>query len=411
MLVRKAVAAPLLVALLGLVVAAACQGGGEEGAPSPTPTTEAELRQRLKQFSTSALLSLAFPDVAFREVPADGALAVYVLEQEPTWRIETLGQLVGNFTRYDHPQLAAYVYLRGPEENRGGEAQSRLLGLPEGLFVAFVELSSRGQPVLRGWSFLEASATQLLDISTALEGDDRPLRQGERDSGSGTFISPALAVDTDNDGLDEMVLLEAGTEDGIESARYLTFRWSGSGLSWQRLGSPDDGGGPDLPTQAVLDYLAAVHAATSTAAHWENADRMLVLGWLSGDDETVPDELLEALVEDAPVAEVVSIRRELEATRELFRRAFDLWSADMQERQPWPDFINGFRTATGVVLEEMSAPGQKEEKTVVQVVVIASSREGPDLVQRRFRVTYELVQAEEGWRLDSADAREERGPE
>jgi hypothetical protein len=47
----------------------------------------------------------------------------------------------------------------------------------------------------------------------------------------------------------------------------------------------------------------------------------------------------------------------------------------------------------------------------VQVVIIAFSREGPDMVQRRFRVTYELVQSEEGWRLDDLDAKEERLPE
>ena len=315
MLVRKTVVALPLVALLALLVATACQGGGEEGAPSPTPTTEAQVRQRLEQFSTSDLLSQAFPDVAFREVPADGALTAYVLQEEPTWRVEALGRLIGYFTRYDRPQLGAFVYLRGPEGDQRGETRSRLLGLPEGVFVAFVELDSRGQTVLNGWSFLDASATQILDVSTALEGGDRPFRQGEPDFGPGTFISPAVAVDTDNDGLDEMVLLDAGTEDSIESARYLTFRWSGSGLSWERLDSPQEGG-PDLPTQVVLDYLAAVQAATSTAAHWEDVDRTLVLGWLGGDDDTVPDELLETLARDAPASVAASTRRELEVTRD-----------------------------------------------------------------------------------------------
>ena len=410
MLVRKAVAAPLLVALMGLLAVAACQDGGEEGAPSPAPTTEAQIRQRLEQFSTSDLLSQAFPGIAFRGVSPGGDPAAHILDEEPTWRVEALGRLIGHFTRRSQPQLGAFVYLRGPEESGEGESRSRLLGLPEGVFVAFVELDSQGQPALVGWSFLDASGAQLLDFATAVEGSARPFRQGERDSGSGTSVSPALAIDTDNDGLDEMVLLETGTEDSIESARHPTFVWSGSGLSWQRLASPEEGG-PDLPTQVVLDYLAAVHAATGTAAHWEDLDRALVLGWLSDDDDTVPDELLEALMEDAPAAAATSIRRELEATRELFRDAFDLWSPARQENQPWPDFINGFRTATGVVVEEMSAPSQKDERAVVQVVVAASSREGPDLVERRFRVTYELSQEEEGWRLDSADAREERGPE
>ncbi len=411
MLVRTVVVAPLSLAFLGLLVSTACQEGGEEGGQSATPTTQVQTHQRLEQFSTADLLSLGFPDATFEEASADRLLAAYVVQEEPGWRIETLGRLVGRFTGQDQPQLAAFVYLRGPQEGQEGTTRSRVLGLPEGLFVAFVELDARGQAGLIGWCFLHASGFQLLDVSTALEEDVRPLRQEAVDAEPGTSITPAVAVDTDNDGLDEIVLLDAGTEDGIVSARYLTFLWSGAGLSWDRLDSVGDGGEADPPTQIVLDYLAAVHSATSTAAHWEDVDRALVLGWLSGDETTVPEDLLEALVGDGPASKAESVRRELEATRELFQVSFAHWSAASQERQPWPDFINGFRTATGVAVEEMSAPSQKEEVTVVEVVVTAGSREGPHLVQRRFRVSYELIWSEEGWRLDSADAREERGEE
>ena len=59
----------------------------------------------------------------------------------------------------------------------------------------------------------------------------------------------------------------------------------------------------------------------------------------------------------------------------------------------------------------MLPPSQEDEQMSVQVVITAFSREGPDLVQRRFRVTYELVRGEEGWRLDDVDAKEERLPE
>jgi len=151
-----------------------------------------------------------------------------------------------------------------------------------------------------------------------------------------------------------------------------------------------------------------VAAATSTAGAWQEPERLRVLEWLTGPEEAVQPELLQELTaSDDPAAQETTSRK-LEATRRLFSAAYAHFSPDRQKLQPWSDFVNGFRNATGVTVDEMSPPTAQNDQTVVQVMITTSSREGPDLVQRRFRVTYTLVQVDGEWRLHSVDAREER---
>jgi hypothetical protein len=218
-------------------------------------------------------------------------------------------------------------------------------------------------------------------------------------------------VDTDNDGLEELVLLDTGLSEGIGAAFYLTFRWTGSDLHWQRIAPPLEGTTANLPTQTVLDYLAAVAAATATAEPWQDPQRDFVWQWLVGSDESISEELLHEVAADHSAAALEAARRKLEATRALFSEAYSLLSPQRQNFHPWPDFINGFRATTGAEVEEMLPPIAEDQRATVQVVITASSREGPDLVQRRFRVTYELVPGGEGWRLNDVDAEEERPSE
>jgi hypothetical protein len=402
----KTLAALLLLALAAIPVA--CQGEEEKVTPSPTSPLEAQLRQQLDELSAEALLGLTFPAVALVPLDPGDSFAVYVVEDEPSWQIELLGRLIDHFTRRDQPQLAAFLYLDGPATNGETEPQSHVLELPEGLFMALVELNSRNHPTLVGLSLLDSPAAELLEAAPALEQDIRPFRQGLDNLAPDGLMSPALAVDTDNDGLEELVLLDTGLSDGVAAAFYLTFRWTGSDLNWQRVAPPPEGTSADLPTQAVLDYLAAVAAATATAEPWQDLQRFLVWQWLTSSDEPISEELLHEITDDGSEAALAVARRKLEATRALFSQAYQLQSADWQNLQPWPDFINGFRNTTGAQVEEMLPPIQEDEQTSVQVVITAFSREGPDMVQRRFRVTYDLVQSEEGWRLDDVDAKEER---
>jgi hypothetical protein len=402
----KTLAALLLLALAAIL--AACQGEEEKATPSPTPPLEAQLRQQLEELSTDALLSLPFPGVALSPLGAGDPFPVYALDDEPSWSIVVPGRLIGHFTRSDRPQLAAFLYLQSPATNDAALPQSQVLKLPEGLFMALIELDSRDQPALAGLSLLDSSAAELLEAAPALAQNHRPFRQGVDNLAPDGLIAPALAVDTDNDSLEELVLVDAGLSDGIGAVFYLTFRWTGPDLHWQRVAPPLAGTAADLPTQTVLDYLAAVAAATATAEPWQDVQRFLVWQWLTSSDEPISEELLHEIADDDSEAALAAARRKLEATRALFSQAYNLQSLDRQELQPWPDFINGFRNAIGTEVEEMLPPSQEDEQMSVQVVIIAFSREGPDMVQRRFRVTYTLVQSEEGWRLHDVDAKEER---
>jgi hypothetical protein len=403
----KSLAALLLLALVATL--AACQG--EKVTPSPTPSLEAQLRQQLEELSSDTLLTLAFPDVALTPPPLDDPIVLYVVKDEPSWRIQVLGRLIGHLTRSDQPQLAAFLYLDGPGTDGAAAPPSQVLELPEGLFMALIEPDSRDQPALAGLSLLDSSAAELLEAAPALEQGLLPFRQHSDNLAPNGLMSPLLVVDTDNDGLEELVLLDTGMSDDIGAAFYLTFRWTGSDLNWQRVAPPLEGTQADLPTQTVLDYMAAVAAATATAEPWQDYQRFLVWQWLASSDEAISEELLHDVADDDSEAALAATRRKLEATRALFSDAFNLQSPDRQKLQPWADFINGFRNATGAEVEEMLPPTQEDERMSVQVVIIASSREGPDTVQRRFRVTYKLVQTEEGWRLDDVDAKEEHLPE
>ncbi|KPK21228.1 MAG: hypothetical protein AMJ76_03205 [Dehalococcoidia bacterium SM23_28_1] len=405
----KTLAALLLLAFAAIL--AGCQGEEQKPTPTPTPPLEAQARQDLAQLSTDALLSLTFPGVALTPPPPEDPLAIYVVKDDPSWRIQMLGRLIDHFTRRDQPQLAAFLYLHGPATDDEAPPRSQILELPQGLFMALIELDSRNRPTLAGLSLLDSSAAEFLETAPALEQDLRPFRQGLDNLAPEGLMSPALAVDTDNDGLEELVLLDAGLSEGIGATFYLTFRWTGSNLHWQRVAPPLEGTSADLPTQAVLDYLAAVAAATATAEPWQDLQRFLVWQWLTDSDEPISEELLREVADDDSEAALAAAHRKLEATRELFSEAYNLFSADRQNLQPWPDFINGFRSTTGAELEEILPPTIEDQKASVQVVIIAFSREGPDLVQRRFRVTYELVRSEDGWRLNEVDAKEERPSE
>jgi hypothetical protein len=399
-----------LAALLFLALAAAlaaCQGEGAKVTPSPTLSLEAQVRQQLDELSTDALLALIFPGVALTPLPLSEDPDLYVVEDDPSWQIEPMERLIDHFTRHDQPQLAAFLYLDGPTADEGAPPQSQVLDLPEGLFMALIELDSRDRPALTGLSLLDSSAAEILEAAPALKENRRPFRQGLDNLAPEGLMTPALSVDTDSDGLEELVLLDSGLADGIGAVFYLTFRWTGSGLHWERVAPPLEGASADLPTQAVLDYLAAVAAATTTAEPWQDPQRFFAWQWLTGGEESISEEVLQQVAADSSEAELAAARRRLEATRRLFGEAYDLLSLDRQKLQPWPDFVNGFRSTIGTQVLEMLAPSQEDERTFVQVVIIAFSREGPDLAQRRFRVTYELVQSQEGWRLHDLDVKEE----
>jgi len=394
-----AIAIPLLIGAL----AVAC-GGGEEATPTPTPS-DAEPYQRLAELPDDAVLALAFPGVVFEPSAPSDATPTFLVAWRPGARLEVPGRLTGHLTRSDQPQLAAFLYLK---ESGSGQDLQPALGLSEGLYMVLVDIEG-GRPVLGGLDVLEASANELLEVALAQEEGLLPFREEMDNPIANSAVRPAVASDVDNDDMDELILLNAGVNEGVKSAAYLTFDWSGAGLRWRRIDA--EGASVRIPGKAVLDYLAAVEAADATAEAWEGSPRALAWEWLTTTPaEPISTELLAQLAPDGNPDAQATARRKLEATRALLESAYGLLSADWQRRNPWTDFVYGFRNATGVRLEQMLPPHQEGERTLVEVVIIAASREGSISVDRRFRVTYTVVEEASGWRLDAADAREESFP-
>jgi hypothetical protein len=399
---RRVMLAVAILALLG-ALAVAC-GSGEEATPTPTPS-DAEPYQRLAELPDEAVLALAFPGVTFEPSAPSDATATFLVAGRPGARLEVLGRLTGHLTRSDQPQLAAFLYLK---ESSSGQDLQPALGLSEGLYMILVDIEG-GQPVLGGLAVLEASANELLEVALAQEEGLLPFREEVDNPIANGAIRPTVASDMDNDGMDELILLDAGVSQGVESAAYLTFDWSGAGLRWRRIDA--DGASARIPGKAVLDYLAAVEAADATAEAWEGPPRAQAWEWLTTTPAApISTELLAQLAPDGNPDAQATARRKLEATRALLESAYGLLSTDWQRRNPWTDFVYGFRNATGVRMEQLLPPRQEGERTVVEVVIIAASREGSISVDRRFRVTYTVVEEASGWRLDGADAREESLP-
>jgi hypothetical protein len=391
-------------ALLALAGALTPACGGDEAAPAPTPT-DAELYQLLSELPSQAVLSLAFPGVTFQPLLSNEPPLTFFMPAHPGARQEVLGHLTGHLTQKDRPQLATFLHLR---ESSSGQELQPALGLEAGLYMILVSID-RGQPALGGLTMLEASAQEFLEFALAQKEGRLPFHQGVDNPTANGAIQPAVASDTDNDGLDELIMLDSGVSQSIEAAVYLTFDWTGAGLRWRRIDADVDGA--RIPTKAVLDYLAAVEAAGGTAEAWEGTPRALAWEWLTTTPlAPISTELLAQLApEGNPDGESIA-RRKLEAARTLLETAYGLLSTDWQQRQPWADFVYGFRNSTGVRLEKMLPPREEEGRTLVEVVITATSREGPTSVDRQFRVVYTVVEEATVWRLDGVDAREEGLP-
>jgi hypothetical protein len=386
--------------VLAGAVTPAC--GGEEATPTPT---DAELYELLSDLPAQAVLSLAFPGVTFQPLLSNEAPLTFFMPAHPGARQEVLGHLVGHLTQTDRPQLATFLHLA---EGSGGRELQAALGLEAGLYMVLVGID-RGQPALGGLTVLEASAQEFLEFAQAQEEGRLPFRQGVDNPTANGAIRPAAASDVDNDGIDEVILEDSGSSQGVEAAVYLTFDWTGTSLRWRRTDT--DGNRERVPSEAVLDYLAAVEAAGRTAEEWDGTPRALAWEWLSvSPPGPISEELLAQLAPASDPDTEATARRKLEAIRGLLETAYGLLSAGWQKRQPWTDFVYGFRNATGVRIEQLLPPQQKEGNTLVEVVITAASREGSTPVERRFRVVYTVVEETSVWRLDAVDAHEESLP-
>jgi hypothetical protein len=386
-------------ALAGILTPAC---SSNENTSTPTPS-DADLYQLLSELPSQAVLSLAFPGVTFQPVLSNEPALTFFMPAHPGPRLEVLGTLTGHLTQTNRPQLATFLDL---SEGSGDPELHSALGLEAGLYMILVDIDF-GQPALGGLTVLDASAQEFLEFVQSQEEGRLTFRQGVDNPVANGTMRPAVASDVDNDGFDELVLLDSGVSQGVKAAVYLTFDWIGPGLRWRRI-DPDGNGGAGIPSKVVLGYLAAVEAAGGTAEAWEGTPRALAWEWLtSAPGEPIsPDLLAQLAPADDPDGQSTA-RRKLEATRSLLELAYGLLSADWQQRQPWADFVYGFRNSTGVRLEKLLPPRQEERHTLVEVVITAISREGSVSVDREFRVVYTVIEEDSAWRLNGVDAREE----
>ena len=377
-------------------LAASC---GDEEAALPTTPTDAELHQLLVELPAQSALALAFPGVTFQPLLPSETYLTFLVAAHPEARLEVLGRLGGHLAQPAQPEVAVFLYLR----EGGSRPELRAaLGLDEGLYMILLGIDDN-QPALRGVTMLDTSASEFLEPAMAQEEGLRPYRQGVDGAAATSAIDPVVASDVHNDGVDALILLDSGVSQGVKSAEYLIYDFVGPGLRWRRVATGSAGA-----SEAVLDYLAAVEAADGTAEAWDGEPRTLAWEWLSvSPPPTVSAELLAKLaVGDTPDAQAAA-RRKLEATRDRLETAYGMLSPSWQQRQPWTDFVYGFRNATGVRIEQMLPPHQEEKHTLVEVIIIAASREGSVAVDRRFRVVYTVTEEASGWRLDNLDAHEE----
>jgi hypothetical protein len=392
-----AIAVFVALALVGSL-SPAC--GDDDGPTTPTPS-DAELSQLLSELPAQAVLSLAFPGITFQPVLSNEPPLTFYMPAHPGARLEILGALTGHLTQADSPQLATFLNL---SDSGDSPELKPALGLEAGLHMILVSIS-RGQPVLAGLATLDATAQEILDFSQSQVEGRLAFHQGVDNPTANGAIRPTVASDVDNDGLEELVLLDSGVSQGVKAAIYLTFDWTGPGLRWRRI---DPDGGAGVPSKPVLGYLAAVEAAGGTAEAWDGTPRALAWEWLTSTPiGPISTELLAQLAPAGDPDGQNTARRKLQATRSQLEAAYGLLSADWQQRQPWADFVYGFRNSTGVRLEKLLPPRQEESNTLVEVLITALSREGSVPVNRQFRVVYTVVEEASSWRLNGVDAREE----
>ena len=101
------------------------------------------------------------------------------------------------------------------------------------------------------------------------------------------------------------------------------------------------------------------------------------------------------------------------ALRHLLRTFFDeshqRFSEGFRLRQPWPGFVNGFKSTEAVDLVSISPPAFEEDGTArVDVLLDLTQNEGEEPVVRRFLVQTETVQEGAEWYLSGVSTREQR---
>lgn len=382
---RARILAPAL-ALLSLLSLAACGDGADRDPLTPTSAPPDE--QVLRDITFAEIVQESFgaqgpaPDGTTVEA-ADGSTYVQ------------LGRLIGRLSSPDSPAMAAFVdYLPSNQDPR-----------PQGVYVAFVSLDQDRQALYGQPAMLTSSGASIMPVAEA--GDMKPFRQ-DGDSPEGvSSISPALVLDVEGDGLDEMALLVRSRLRGVSFEDYAVYQRHGD-AGWRRVGGQ---GAVSAPGLGALEYWASIDAAVNIASRWEREDRLLaVWPWLAQEHAPVDQDVLLSLVPDADPEKVHETQEALILLRTFFDEAHLRFSQGFRVKQPWPGFINGFKSTEAAHLVSLSPPVFDEDGTAtVEVLLDLTEREGQEPVVRQFLVETKMVQEGPEWYLSGVSATEQRG--
>ncbi len=382
--VTRAQAAAAALGIVSLVALSACgdEPSGEPSTHTPVPPQEQVLR-----------------DVPFAQVVQEsfGAQGLTergtVLEAADGSSYHLLRRLIGHL--HSPADLTMAVFI----DHRPSQPDKR----PEGVYVTFVSLDADGRPRYEGPSVLTASRAGIVPEA----GDVEPFRQNAEFPEGVTSISPSLVLDLEGDGLEEMALLAHTRRQGVSFKHYDVYQRDVDSGSWQRVGGE---GAVDAPGLAALEYWASVGAATEIASRWDPEERLLtVWPWLADEDAPVDPEVITRLVPDDDPEKVGAAQEALIFLRTFFDEAHQRFSEGFQVNQPWPGFVNGFKSTEAVDLISVSPPAFEEDGTAnVEVLLDLREREGEEPVVRRFLVETETVQEGEEWYLNGVSASEQR---
>jgi len=381
---RRLAVLPLVLAAAGVL--AAC----EDGSPPPqTPGPEQE---------ESALRDLPFADIVAAAFGAQGLSGNGErLEAVDGSTFRSLGRLIGSLTLPGTLEMAVFLDYAPPSA----------AGPAGGVYVVFVALGDQQEPVYQPLSLVSAAGDAILPASFAAAQGVSPFRQGTREGDATASIEPALLLDLEGDGVEELALRRQLTRNSISWERLDVYRRDSGALLWARIDGNSEAGAPAL---AVVHYWADVSAAVGVARRWEPQPRLItVWSWLADERVTDPSEPAAELVAGGDAVSTAETADTLRSLRTFFQAAHGRLSEDFRVRQPWPGFVNGFKKTEGVRLLEVSPPRfRTQAQAELEVLLDLTEREGPEAVTRRFLVETQLVQEGGEWFLDGVEATEQR---
>jgi hypothetical protein len=166
----------------------------------------------------------------------------------------------------------------------------------------------------------------------------------------------------------------------------------------------------DAPGLAALEYWASVGTASEIASRWEPEERLLtVWPWPAQEGAPLDAEVITGLVPSGDPGKVGAAQEALIFLRTFFDEAYQRFSEGFRVRQPWPGFVNGFKSTEAVKLISVSPPTFEEDGTAgVDVLLDLTQREGEEPVVRRFLVETETAQEGAEWYLSGVSAKEQR---